>query len=81
MVYKMRDIIQFRSGFQSRNYSSRQTAEAAIRGAKIVPEPPLITKKQVLERIREIDGKKRDEYLSFVLEKVKKYIYSPTKND
>lgn len=79
----MRDIIHFRSGFQSKNYSSRQTAEAAIRGAKIVPEPPLITKKQVLEKIRKIgEKKKRDEYLSFVLEKVKnKYKYLESLKD
>ena len=73
----MRDIIHLSSGFRSKD--SLKTAEAAIRGAKIA-ELPLITKKQVLERIREIgDKKKRDEYLSFVLERVKnkqKYLNS-----
>lgn len=72
----MREKIQFRSSFQSKNYTSRQTAEAAIRGSKIVPKPLVITKKQVLERIRGMDEKKKDEYLSFVLGKVKnKYKY------
>ena len=78
----MRDIIQFRSGFQSKKYSSRQTAEAAIRGAKIVSKPPVITKKQVLKRIREMDEKKRDDYLSFVLGKVEnKYKYLESLKD
>jgi hypothetical protein len=79
----MRDVIHF-SRFPSQNHTSRQTAEAAIRGANISKSDPknVITKKQVLDRLRSLDKNKKDEYLSFVLKRVKnKYNYLESLKD